>query len=406
MKVLFITEYFFPKIKGGGEISCFLLGKYLTKLGVEVHILTSKFSKTKEEEIIEGMFIHRKTKTGKNPSSVLSNFKRTLIFPKSVKENTKKLMEKYNFDLIHYFNINSSYGVIKTKIPKIMHINSPTLFCPKGNLLYGTKYSCNLYCNYEIFKKCFSNSKYIGKIRNNFFLKYNPFFRRYIYKLYKNKISLLENFNHFIPISNFLAKRLQILGIHKDKISVVPNIIETEKFEKNKLKGNKLKIIYLGSYIESKGILTLLKSLKKLKRDYICNLYGEGILEKEIKKSISINKLKVVVNKKVKYKEIPKLISKHNVLILPSLISEAFGRVLVEAMASGCLPIASRVGGTSDIIKNKKNGYLFEPGDDKELNEILNNLKLSEINKEQLIEESKKYQGENIAKRVLSIYKK
>jgi len=405
MKVLFITEYFPPKAKGGGEISCFLLGKYLTKLGVEVHVLTSKFKNTKKEEIIEGMFIHRKTKTGKNPNSILSNFKRSLIFPKSVRKNTKKLIKKYKFDIIHYFNINSSYGVIKTKIPKIMHINSPVLFCPKGNLLYGSKYSCNLHCNYKIFKKCFKDSRYIGKIKNSFFLKYNPFFRKYLYASYKNKIKLLKNFDYFVPISNFLSKKLQTLGINKNKILVVPNIIETEKFEKNKVKGSKLNIIYLGSYIESKGILTLLDSLEHLKKDYVCNLYGEGILGKEIRKRIILKKLNVIVHKKAKYNDIPKILAQHNVLILPSLMSEAFGRVLVEAMASGCLPISSRVGGTGDIIKNKRNGYLFESGHDKELSEILNNLKLSKINKAQLIKEAKKYQGKNIAKKVLKLYK-
>ena len=46
MKILFISEYFPPKGKGGGEISCFLLAKYLVKQGVEIHVLTSKF-KTK-----------------------------------------------------------------------------------------------------------------------------------------------------------------------------------------------------------------------------------------------------------------------------------------------------------------------------------------------------------------------
>lgn len=405
MKVLFITEYFPPKVKGGGEISCFLLGKYLAKLGVEVHILTSKFKKTKKEEIMEGIFIHRKTKTGKNPNSILSNFKRTLVFPKSVRKNTKELIKKYKFDIIHYFNINSTYGVIKTKIPKIIHINSPVLFCPKGDLLYNGKSPCNLQCNYKSFKKCFNNSNYIGKIRNSFFLKYNPLFRKYLYDSNKNKIKLLKDFDYFMPISNFLSKSLQILGINKNKISVVPNIIEAEKFEKNNIKEDKLNLVYLGSYIESKGIFVLLNSLQNLKRDYVCNLYGGGILEKEIINKIKSKKLNVIVHKKAKYKDIPKILSKHNVLILPSLLSEAFGRVLVEAMASGCLPIASKIGGTGDIIKDKKNGYLFEPGNNKELTEILNNLKLSEINKEQLIKEAKKYQGENIAKKVLNLYK-
>ena len=42
MKVLFISEYFPPKIKGGGEISAYLLAKNLAKR-IDVSVLTGYF---------------------------------------------------------------------------------------------------------------------------------------------------------------------------------------------------------------------------------------------------------------------------------------------------------------------------------------------------------------------------
>ena len=265
MKILFVSEYFPPNGRGGGEISCFLLAKYLVKQGVEIHILTSKFNKTKKEEIIKGMHIHRLATTGENPSSIFSNIKRSTNFAKSIKKSTKQLIKKYDFDAIHYFNISSINGSIKTKIPKIVHINSPVLFCPKGDLLYAGRIECTKYCNYNTFNRCFKKSKNIGKLKNSPILRYNPIFKRYLYNSYKKRKDLLKQFNYFMPISNYLAKRLQVQGIKE--ISVIPNIVETSKFRKNVTKKDKLRIVYLGGYTEFKGIFTLINALKTLKKD-------------------------------------------------------------------------------------------------------------------------------------------
>jgi glycosyltransferase involved in cell wall biosynthesis len=51
-----------------------------------------------------------------------------------------------------------------------------------------------------------------------------------------------------------------------------------------------------------------------------------------------------------------------DIYVLPS-DSEAFSNALLEAMASGCCPIGSRVGGTPEQIDDGQNGFLFEKGD-------------------------------------------
>ena len=92
-------------------------------------------------------------------------------------------------------------------------------------------------------------------------------------------------------------------------------------------------------------------------------------------------------------------------LVFPSKIEEAFGRVLIESMAAECIPISAKIGGTTDIITNKKNGYFFEPGDTNQLIKILERLELNKINKKTLKNESKKYNGSILAKKLIKIYK-
>ena len=56
--------------------------------------------------------------------------------------------------------------------------------------------------------------------------------------------------------------------------------------------------------------------------------------------------------------DIPQLLQAMDVFVLSSL-SEGTSVSLLEAMASGCIPVVSATGGTPDIIKDGQNGFLF-----------------------------------------------
>ena len=51
-----------------------------------------------------------------------------------------------------------------------------------------------------------------------------------------------------------------------------------------------------------------------------------------------------------------------DIFVLPSL-SESFPNALLEAMACGCAVVASRVGGTPELVTDGEDGLLFEAGD-------------------------------------------
>jgi glycosyltransferase involved in cell wall biosynthesis len=62
-----------------------------------------------------------------------------------------------------------------------------------------------------------------------------------------------------------------------------------------------------------------------------------------------------------------------DVFVLPSR-SEAFSNALLEAMACGCCPVGSRVGGTPELIEHNRTGLLFEAGNTSELAQALSSL--------------------------------
>jgi mannosyltransferase len=59
-----------------------------------------------------------------------------------------------------------------------------------------------------------------------------------------------------------------------------------------------------------------------------------------------------------------------SILVHPSY-GEAFSMVLVEAMASGCCPVVTRLPHVPAVIEHGRTGFMYEPGDVPALRELL-----------------------------------
>jgi glycosyltransferase involved in cell wall biosynthesis len=85
------------------------------------------------------------------------------------------------------------------------------------------------------------------------------------------------------------------------------------------------------------------------------------------------------------------------IFVLPSL-SEALSNSLLEAMASGCTVVASRVGGNTELVQDGKTGLLFASGDAQDLARQLRSLIASESLRKQLRENSLSFVRDNFNK--------
>jgi L-malate glycosyltransferase len=97
-----------------------------------------------------------------------------------------------------------------------------------------------------------------------------------------------------------------------------------------------------------------------------------------------------------------------DVFALPSR-SEAFSNALLEAMACGCCPIGSRIGGTPELIAEGERGLLFEPGNTAAFTEKLTTLATDESLRRRMGEASAKFVSERLnievaSARLASIY--
>jgi L-malate glycosyltransferase len=192
------------------------------------------------------------------------------------------------------------------------------------------------------------------------------YFRSWIHKLCV--LYTLNNSSRIISVSEALKN--DILNFCNRHISVIPNVIDVEKFFVSKsITGGTLNIGLLGGMGNfRKGLDILLKSVSLLKQmDLMLHIGGDGIYLDSFKK---LSKELGVYEKCKFYGEIlPADIiafySRLDFYVLPSR-DETFGVVVVEALSSGLPVIATRCGGPEEII-NKDNGLLIEKENPEEL---------------------------------------
>jgi len=357
MKILFISEYFSPMVMGGGELNLVENCKKLIKEGHKVSVLTSHFPGLKSYERLHGISVHRLLSNGKNPGSLISNIKRFLIFPISVLNN----VPKFEYDKLHFIgrSVLLSYYFKGNECT----IENLMTTCPKSDRLYKNKKECPYVCNFPLFLKCQTKSNYIGKMKNWWFLKYNPLFLSLIWLNFKQLSGALRHCNIF-TISRYMQRLLKLYG-YESKIK--PNIINKDLFfdkGSNKI-NNKPLFVCLGSLIEYRGFHLLLLASKGL--NCKIKIYGSGVMQKELQKMIRKYNLDAQILPPVDYKKVPMVYSEADFIIVPSILPEPEGRVAKEALLMNKRVIVSKVGALKDL----KNVKFFLPNNVNSLRNLL-----------------------------------
>ncbi|NTV23205.1 MAG: glycosyltransferase family 4 protein [Nanoarchaeota archaeon] len=354
MNVLMVSEFYPPDAKGGGEISAHFLAKALAESGIAVHVLTSGKGHV---EILDKVHVHRLLATN-DPTTLKGNFLRQLLFEKSLLAKARVLMKRMNFDVVHCMG-TTSIPLIKLKkefhARFILHVNSPVMFCPKGTLMYKDEDVCERECTTGTFLGCVLGSKTLGKMALSPFIKYNPLAIAMIRNRYLNNKKLMRLFDNYTPISTYMKELLLKNKIPEKKIEIVYNIMGLERFKPAKEKKNRIKkILYLGEYSMAKGTQALMETLKSIDAKVEASFYGDGNLRDWLASEASGARSTITINEKVAYEKIPEIIQTHDILVVPSLVAEAFGRVVIEGLASGKVVVCCDIGGLGKDIESKR----------------------------------------------------
>jgi glycosyltransferase involved in cell wall biosynthesis len=139
--------------------------------------------------------------------------------------------------------------------------------------------------------------------------------------------------------------------------------------------GAPLRIVQIGSWDPRKGVGATLRAMRALideQLDVELRLLGTGAADPgAIRDAFGpAARERVTVQPAFRREELPTLLGDADVLLHPSL-AEGSSVALLEGMACGLAPVASRVGGAPDVIASERSGLLVEPGDASAVKESL-----------------------------------
>jgi FkbM family methyltransferase len=183
-----------------------------------------------------------------------------------------------------------------------------------------------------------------------------------------------RNSEFVVANSNAVAKHIAA-GINKEKIITLHyNVLKPPTTDKapDIFKKNVLKLVIAGRIMPSKGQLDAVKALKIL-RDrkveaelLIMGAVGSDEYMKQINDYVQASSLPEKVHF-LSHQENPGDYMKLADIYLMCSKNEAFGRVTAEAMLLGKPVVGSKSGGTLDIVSDGVDGFLYTPGDVKDL---------------------------------------
>jgi len=141
-------------------------------------------------------------------------------------------------------------------------------------------------------------------------------------------------------------------------------------------------ISYVGRIDKQKGLETLIKAFALLLKTGVHTkllIAGQPVAQgEEYKKYLEQLATDLGIENHVDFlghiTNTTSLYQVSDVTVLPSLWSEPFGRVIVESMACGTPVVASRIGGIPESLTGEFQNGLFEPGNERDLSDTLNQI--------------------------------
>lgn len=185
-------------------------------------------------------------------------------------------------------------------------------------------------------------------------------------------------FEHGLFPTSFLRAELARRGITFQHTQIIPGGIDTTLYSYCKGAGTyhsdhkMLSLLYAGRLTYEKGVHTAIKAIDRLVsyhgfQSLHLTIAGSGPDDytaylREFVSGHHLSRFVTFVGPQPK-EAMPALYSAADALVFTSLWQEPFGRVLIEAMASGTVVIGSATGSVTELLDDGYNVLLFPPGD-------------------------------------------
>lgn len=370
MKILLVSSAFYPYPSGISE-HVYYLANELKKFGHNIKILTTNYpNKLWPDKVISDIEIIR---FGKVIFLPLNKSFATLPFGIKMPNLVRNYLRKENFDIVHM------HGCFPPEIG-----------------FWALHFSKSINC---------VTFHTVGFKKLDFLKIFVPLYKKYNQKI-DGKIAVSE-----------IAKRW-IEDFLPGNFRVIPNGVDTKRFNPNNQPFLEYKkyfpvILFVGRLDKRKGAEIAIKAFSKIYSFFLNPKFliiGKGPEEKKLKdlvKKLNIEKFCEFLGY-VRREDLPRYYATCDIFLAPALGGEAQGIILLEAMATKKVVIASDIEGYKTVIRDKENGLLFKTNSFEDLAQkillVIENKILKEKIEENAYLTAQNYSWEKVGKMVEDYY--
>ncbi len=238
----------------------------------------------------------------------------------------------------------------------------------------------------------------------------------------KHLLSNVMGWGKLVIVPSQIVGRRMIddFSVAAESIRFIPRGVDIEKFSfipPEQKKRTEFVIAIVGRITPIKGHMQFIKAIQKVSRiipNIKVRIIGSAPRSKlRYKEDLQVMIKRLGLSGFVEFlgarNDIPKIFSDVNLLVMASTRHEAFGRVIIEAFASGVPVVATKVGGVVDIVDDGIDGVLVPPGNPESLADgmirILRDLEYSSLlAKNAFSKVNSKFTLEKMAEETVKVY--
>jgi len=403
LKIILTTHQFLPDFFTGTETLTYETAKELQRRSHQVEIWTGfplslKLSENKnfDNYLYDGIFVQR---FFVNYSHSIYPFKWfEFEYNNAVLgEYFRDFLKNKRPDLVHSFHLGNLSASLITECVKL---NIPVVFtstdfwfvCPKCQLRLADNSTCSgpdingINCLAHMLNRNYLNMlpgwllKFFVRLAEQSWWpekRYLPWMRDIVSRQ-NFLIKIINDLDMVLVPTDLMKQVLMRYGLELNKIRYVPYGINLSNIKEYPLKSTseKVRLGFIGTIAEHKGVHVLLEAVHLLPKDFPIEIYIYGKLDEvpeytERLKEIAGGDERIHFCGIFPNHEIGFVFSQLDCLIVPSLWHENAPLVVYSAQATNTPVIASDVGGLSEIISHEINGLLFEKGNVTQLADLI-----------------------------------
>ncbi len=384
LKICMITWEFPPRIVGGIARHCLGLSQALARENHEVYVLTLDFPGAPTDEEIGGVKVHRvRTELG-HPNFLTWTF----LFNHFIEKQVAMLSHTVDFDVIHIHDWLTAEVGISSK-----HF--------LGKPLVSTVHSTE-----------------IGRAQ----VLHNPD----SYMIDGIEWWMTFESKAVIVCSDSMKREIHShFHLPLEKISVIPNAIETTKYQKNSerdsvrrrfgVSPHEKMVLFIGRLVPQKGVEYLIRAVPLIVKNHpetkfviVGDGWSKSYLESLAASTGFGDRIRFLGF--VSDVDAAGLTLSADALVVPS-VYEPFGIVALEGMAAGVPVVAANVGGLAEIIEHDRTGILAYARNPDSISWGVNKILGDHGYSQWLTQNAKRkvldtYCWENVAKETIKVYEK